>query len=78
MRENLFDHFLIFDESDDSHLTLALGAGQGINLIKFLNQPPPNSFDIPWMIPLAPECMVSIHPGFVSSVSFGKHYCIGN
>jgi poly(A) polymerase len=27
MPENLLDHFLIFDESDNSHLTLALGAG---------------------------------------------------
>ncbi len=34
----------------------------------------PNSFDIPWMILPAPECMVSIHPGFVSSFSLGKHY----
>jgi hypothetical protein len=41
MLENLFDHFLIFDESDDSHLTLALGAGQGINLMYFLNQSGP-------------------------------------
>ena len=32
MLEDLFDHFLIFDENDDSHLTLALGAGQGIHL----------------------------------------------
>jgi hypothetical protein len=41
MPENLLDHFFIFDESDDSHLTLALRAGQGINLINFLNQPRP-------------------------------------
>jgi hypothetical protein len=41
MLEDLFDHFLIFDESDDSHLTLALRAGQGINLIYFLNQSGP-------------------------------------
>jgi hypothetical protein len=41
MPENLLDHFLIFDESDNSHLTLALGAGQGIHLINFLNQPRP-------------------------------------
>jgi hypothetical protein len=32
MLEDLFNHFLIFDECDDSHLTLALGASQGINL----------------------------------------------
>jgi hypothetical protein len=41
MLEDLLDHFLIFDESDDSHLTLAFGTGQGINLIYFLNQPRP-------------------------------------
>ena len=41
MLEDLFDHLLIFDESEDSHLTLALGAGQGINLINLLNQPHP-------------------------------------
>jgi hypothetical protein len=41
MLEDLFDHFLIFDESDDSHLTLAFGTGQGINLKHFLNQPRP-------------------------------------
>jgi hypothetical protein len=29
MLEDLFDHFLIFDESDDSHLTTALGTAQG-------------------------------------------------
>ena len=33
MLEDLFDHFPIFDEGDDSHLTLAFGSGQGINLI---------------------------------------------
>jgi hypothetical protein len=37
MLEDLFDHFLIFDESDDSHLTTALRTGQGINLIDLLN-----------------------------------------
>jgi hypothetical protein len=30
MLEDLFDHFLIFDESDDSYLTTALGTGQGL------------------------------------------------
>ena len=33
MLEDLFDQFLIFDENDDSHLTTALEADQGINLI---------------------------------------------
>ncbi len=37
MLEDLLDHFFIFDESDDSHLALAFGTGQGINLINFLN-----------------------------------------
>ena len=32
MLEDLFNHFPIFDESDDPHLTLAFGIGQGINL----------------------------------------------
>jgi hypothetical protein len=41
MLEDLLDHFFIFDESDDSHLPLAFGTGQGINLINFLNQPGP-------------------------------------
>jgi len=41
MLEDFFDHFLIFDESDDSHLTTALGTGQGINFIDFLDQPGP-------------------------------------
>jgi hypothetical protein len=29
MLEDLFGHFLIFDESDDSYLTTALGIAQG-------------------------------------------------
>jgi hypothetical protein len=29
MLEDLFDHFLIFDESVDSLLTMALGTAQG-------------------------------------------------
>ena len=32
MLEDLFNHFLIFDESDDPHLPLRFGIGQGINL----------------------------------------------
>lgn len=39
MFEDLFDHFLIFDESDGSNLITALGTGPEINLIDFLNQP---------------------------------------
>jgi hypothetical protein len=33
MLKDLFDHFLILDESDDSHLTLAFWTGQAVNLI---------------------------------------------
>jgi hypothetical protein len=39
MLENLLDHLFVLNKSEDSHLTLALRAGQGINLINFLNQP---------------------------------------
>jgi hypothetical protein len=41
MPEHLFNHLVILDESEDSHLALAPGAGQGINLINPLNQPRP-------------------------------------
>jgi hypothetical protein len=37
MLEDLLDHLHVLDKSEDSHLTLALGAGLGINLIYFLN-----------------------------------------
>jgi hypothetical protein len=36
MLENLLDHLFVPNKSEDSHLTLALGTGQGINLIYFL------------------------------------------
>ena len=38
MLEDLFDHSLIFDESDDSRLPLGFGAGQGVHLIDPLNE----------------------------------------
>ena len=41
MLEDLFNHLLILDETDDFHLSLTLGAGQGGNLIDLLNQPGP-------------------------------------
>jgi len=87
MLENLFDHLLIFDQSDDSHLTLApfdrlrtgLGQLRGSLFpdqvqdgLQFSESASPNSFDIPWMIPPAPGCMVSIHPGFVSYFPLGN------
>jgi len=37
MLEDLLDHLFVLDKSEDSHLTLALGAGWGINLTYFLN-----------------------------------------
>lgn len=37
MLEDLLDHLSILDKSEDSHLTLALRAGEGINLIYFLS-----------------------------------------
>jgi hypothetical protein len=47
MLEDLLDHFFIFDESDDSHLPLAFGTGQGINLINFFESAWPSLFDTP-------------------------------
>lgn len=41
MLEDLFNHVLILDESEDAHLTLTFRTGQGINLIDLLNQPRP-------------------------------------
>jgi hypothetical protein len=38
MLEDLLDHLFVLNKSEDSHLTLALGAGQGVHLIDFLNQ----------------------------------------
>jgi hypothetical protein len=38
---DLFDHLFVLDKSEDSDLTLALRAHQGVHLIDFLNQPGP-------------------------------------
>jgi hypothetical protein len=39
MLEDLLEHLLLFDESDDSHLALAFRAGKGINLIIIFDKP---------------------------------------
>ena len=41
MQKNLVNHFLVFDNADYPHQPLAFGAGQGIDLIYFLNQSRP-------------------------------------
>jgi hypothetical protein len=41
MLEDLFDHLLILNETNDLHLPLTFGARERINLIYFLNQPCP-------------------------------------
>jgi glycosyltransferase involved in cell wall biosynthesis len=38
MLENLLGHLFVLNKSEDPHLTLALGTGQGVKLIYFLNQ----------------------------------------
>jgi len=41
MLKDLLDYLFALDKSEYSHLTLALGAGEGINLIYCLNQSGP-------------------------------------
>ena len=43
MLEDLLDHLFVLDKSEDSHLTLALGAGQGVHFINLLNQSGPGA-----------------------------------
>ena len=39
MLEDLFDHLLILDETDDLHPPLTFRAGQWVHLINLLNKP---------------------------------------